>query len=283
MHDRPVKRSDNKSRNDRLGAGGGNRNAGARLLACAALAAGSLAAGSSVLAQHETAYDVSDGARAYQASCANCHGPDGDLIAGIDFSRGVFRRPLTDDEIAQIISNGIPNTPMPPTPNMSREQALEIVAYLRSMPAARSVSALEGDPIRGQVLFEGKGGCMDCHRVAGRGSRLGPDLSQIGALRRAAELERSLLEPQAEVLPQNRFYSVTPKGGEPITGRLLNHDTYSVQIMDPDERLRSFVKADLVEHGFAESPMPSFADELTAQEIADLVSYLSSLNGGATQ
>jgi putative heme-binding domain-containing protein len=282
VYDRPQ-RSDKKSRIDRSGEGGGKRNANARLIACAALAAGSLAAGSSVLAQHETAYDVSDGARAYQASCANCHGPDGDLIAGIDFSRGVFRRPLTDDEIAQIISNGIPNTPMPPTPNMSREQALEIVAYLRSMPAARSVSALEGDPIRGQVLFEGKGGCMDCHRVAGRGSRLGPDLSQIGALRRAAELERSLLEPQAEVLPQNRFYSVTPKGGEPITGRLLNHDTYSVQIMDPDERLRSFVKADLVEHGFAESPMPSFADELTAQEIADLVSYLSSLNGGATQ
>jgi len=276
-----VKRSNNKSRNDRSGTGGGHRNATARLLACAALAAGSLAAGPFAVAQHETAYDVADGLRAYQASCANCHGPDGDLIAGINFSRGLFRRPLTDDEIAAIIIGGIPNTPMPPTPNMSEEQALQIVAYLRSMPAART--ALEGDSIRGQALFEGKGGCMDCHRVAGRGSRLGPDLSQIGAVRRAAELERSLIDPQAEVLPQNRVYSVTPKSGEPITGRLLNHDTFTVQIMDSDERLRSFVKAELVEHDFAESPMPSFQDEMTPQEIADLVSYLASLNGGATQ
>src|SRR5690606_41636174 len=124
---------------------------------------------------------------------------------------------------------------------------------------------------------------MDCHRVNGRGSRVGPDLSQIGAVRRAVEIERSLLDPQAEVQPQNRFYTVTPKGGEPITGRLLNHDTYTVQIMDSDERLRSLDKAELVEHDFAESPMPSFQDEMTPQEIADLVSYLASLNGGATQ
>ncbi|HEX6996362.1 MAG TPA: c-type cytochrome [Gammaproteobacteria bacterium] len=250
-------------------------------MACAAFAAGSLAAGPFVFAQHQTAYDVEDGARAYQAVCANCHGPDGDLIAGINFGRGVFRRPLTDDDIVQIIFNGIPNTPMPPTPNMSEEQAREIVAYLRSMPSART--ALEGDPIRGQALFEGKGRCLDCHQVAGRGSRLGPDLSAIGSVRRAAELERSLLDPQAEVLPQNRFYTVTPKGGEPITGRLLNHDTFSVQIMDPEERLRSFDKAELAEHGFAESPMPSYEDELSPQEIADLVSYLASLTGGATQ
>src|SRR5690606_8745948 len=133
-HDRSVKGSDKKARNDRSGKGGGTRNVKAGLMACAAFAAGSLVAGPFAYAQHATAYDVSDGARAYQAVCANCHGPDGDLIAGIDFGRGVYRRPLTDDEIVQIIVNGIPSTPMPPTPNMSAEQAIEIVAYLRSMP-----------------------------------------------------------------------------------------------------------------------------------------------------
>lgn len=281
MQGRPEKRSEHEARIDRSGTGDGRRNVDARLAAFAAFAVGALVASPFAAAQHQTAYDVEDGARAYQAVCANCHGPDGDLIAGIHFGRGIFRRPLTDDEIVQIIFNGIPNTPMPPTPNMSEQQAREIVAYLRSMPSGQT--ALEGDPIRGQALFEGKGECLDCHQVAGRGSRLGPNLSAIGAVRRAAELERSLLDPQAEVLPQNRFYRVTPKGGEPITGRLLNHDSFTVQIMDQDERLRSFDKADLVEHGFADSPMPSYQDKLTAQEIADLVSYLASLTGGATQ
>jgi hypothetical protein len=43
--------------------------------------------------------------------------------------------------------------------------------------------------------------------------------------------------------------------------------------------LRSFVKSDLREHGFAESPMPSYRGTLTPQELADVVSYLVSLKG----
>jgi len=35
-------------------------------------------------AQHETAADLLDGERAFRNNCANCHGPDGDQIAGID-------------------------------------------------------------------------------------------------------------------------------------------------------------------------------------------------------
>jgi mono/diheme cytochrome c family protein len=52
-----------------------------------------------------------------------------------------------------------------------------------------------------------------------------------------------------------------------------------VQIMDTKEQLRSFVKAELREHGFTESPMPSYRGKLSAQEIADVVSYLASMKG----
>ena len=61
------------------------------------------------------------------------------------------------------------------------------------------------------------------------------------------------------------------------TGRLLGHDTFTVQLLDTKEQLRSFMKADLREHGFAPSPMPSFRGTLTPQELADVVSYLASL------
>ena len=244
-----------------------------------ALALGIFLAASSASAQHETAYDIEDGARAFAQSCANCHGPDGDLIADIDLGRGLFRRPLDDAEIADIILNGIPDTPMPPTPRMNEQQAYRIVAYLRSLAALPQTVADGADAARGKLVFEGKGMCMDCHRVNGQGSRVGPDLSNVGLLRRAAELEQSLLDPAAEVQPTNRFYSVTPAGGEPITGRLLNHDTFTVQIFDTNERLRSFVKADLLDHGFIDTPMPSVRDELSAREIADVVEWLVSLRG----
>jgi putative heme-binding domain-containing protein len=231
-------------------------------------------------AQHATAFDIEDGKRVYQTSCANCHGPDGNLIAGIDFGRGVYRRTFSNDELATVIVAGIPNTPMPPNPTMSRDQALRLVEYLRSMTEGRETAA-DGDARRGRALFEGKGECRDCHAVRGDGSRVGPDLTRIGLVRRAGEIERSLLDPAAEVQPENRFYKVLPKNGQPVIGRLLNRDTYTVQLIDLDERLRSFQIAALSDHGFDDTPMPPARDKLSTQEIADVVSYLSSLRGEA--
>lgn len=242
------------------------------------IAVGLLAAGGAVFAQHATAFDIEDGGRAFRNTCANCHGPDGDQVAGIDLGRGQLRRPLTDQELVGIIRNGIPNTPMPAN-NVSEAQAVKIVAYLRSLAESRRSVAAAGDAVRGKSIFDGKGACATCHRVNGDGSRLGPDLSRIGQVRRTIELEQSLIEPAAEVLPANRTYRVTTKDGTTVTGRLLNHDTFTVQLLDSKEQLRSFVKTDLKEYGFAPTPMPSYQGKLDPQETADVVSYLVSLRG----
>jgi putative heme-binding domain-containing protein len=228
-----------------------------------------------VAAQHETAADLLDGERAFKASCANCHGPDGDQIQGIDLGRGRFRRPMSDADLIRTIRTGIPNTPMPAT-QMTEEQAGKIVAYLRSRAANVSANAIVGDPARGKALFDSKGACASCHRVNGIGSRVGPDLTAIGATRSSVELQRALVEPNADVQPNNRFYRVTLKDGTRIEGRLLGHDTFTVQLLDTKEQLRSLSKADLRDAAFIDSPMPSYKT-LTPQELFDVVSYLSSL------
>ena len=233
-------------------------------------------------AQHETAADLLDGERAFRQSCANCHGPDGNLIPGIDFGRGQYRSQLSDDDLVRIIRTGLPNTAMPPSPNMTVEQARQVVAYLRSLPKARDGS-IAGDVARGKTIVDSKGGCASCHRIGAAGSRVGPELTTIGAVRGATELERSLVDPAAEVQPTNRFYRVVLKEGTTVTGRLLGHDTFTVQMLDTKEQLRSFVKADLKEHGFMPSPMPSYKGKLTPQELADVVSYLASLKAPRVQ
>ena len=227
-------------------------------------------------AQHDSAGAIEEGRTIYGAVCANCHGPDGNQIAGIDFSRGQFRRAYSDEELSGIVRRGIPGTPMPGT-DVPEAQAARIVAYLRSMSAALRESSAKGDSSRGRDLFDGKGTCVTCHAAEGRGGRRGPDLSSIGSFRRAAEIEQSIVEPAAEVLPQNRSYRVVTRDGRTTTGRLLNMDTFSVQLLDADGQLRAFDKATLREHGFAETIMPSFRGKLDAQEIADLVAYLTTL------
>jgi len=141
-----------------------------------------------------------------------------------------------------------------------------------------------GNEAAGAVLVAGKGNCQSCHRIFGKGSRLGPDLTDIGSLRKPEQLEASLLNPNAEILPENRFYRVVPRDGAPVTGRLLNLDTYQVMMLDPKEQLRTFSKADLREHGFADgSAMPSYRSTLSRQELADVIAYLLSLKGITTQ
>jgi putative heme-binding domain-containing protein len=234
------------------------------------------------LAQHETGSDLFSGEQAFQNYCANCHGKAGNQIAQVDLGHGNFRKPYSDDELADIIMKGIAGTPMPATPNMSKPQAAQIVAYLRSRAVVKDAGA-GGDAARGRALFAGKGKCVSCHRVEGTGSRLGPDLSRIGGLRTSDQLANSLLDPDSEVQPGNRSYSVVTRDGRRITGRLLNHDAYTVQLLDDAEQLRSFVKADLRAQAFAPSPMPSVRDDLDAGELADLVQYLTSLRGTGKQ
>src|SRR5262245_48130553 len=163
-----------------------------------------------------------------------------------------------------------------------RHACILTLAIVLAGAATSLLAQTTGDAVRGKAIYDGKGACASCHRVNNVGSRLGPDLSEIGNSRAADHLQRSLVDPDAEILGTNRFYHVTTKDGVTTTGRLLNLDTFSIQMMDSKERLRTFVKSDLREHGFAEkSAMPSYKDKLTAPELADLVSYLTSLKGQA--
>ena len=95
------------------------------------------------LAQHETGADLFSGEQVFQNLCANCHGLDGALVPNVDLGHGVFRQPYTDAQLVAIILKGIQNTPMPPNPTMSEQQAQLVVDYLRSR-AIDSSSALAG-------------------------------------------------------------------------------------------------------------------------------------------
>jgi putative heme-binding domain-containing protein len=237
-------------------------------------------AAGALFAQHGyTPSDVENGGRLYRTNCQSCHGVNGDLQPGVDLGHGKFRRATADEEVAAIIMKGIPGTGMPPG-NFTESQALTVVAYLRSLAASSNVAATVGDPVRGREIFEGKGQCLNCHRVRTVGSRVGPDLTDVGIRRRTAELQQSLVDPDAEVLAANRYYRVVTKDGQTVTGRLLNEDTFSVQLIDTKENLRSFKISDLREHEFlAKSPMPSYKDKLTPAELSDVVGYLTSLKG----
>jgi len=138
---------------------------------------------------------------------------------------------------------------------------------------------VSGDESRGKALVESNG-CFDCHRIDQRGSRLGPDLSDIGTRRTPERLQQALLDPDDEVLFENRYVRFVTKDGATVTGRLLNQDALSVQLINAKEELKTYMRATLRDYSIVDKGlMPSVRGKLTDQQVADIVSYLSSLKG----
>ena len=144
---------------------------------------------------------------------------------------------------------------------------------------AQQAEVPPGDASRGKALVESNG-CFDCHRIGEQGSRVGPNLSDIGTRRTPDRLQRSLVAPDEEVLFENRSVRVVTKDGATITGRLLNQDTMSVQMMTPKEELKTYLRANIREYTVLDKGlMPSSQGKLSDQQVADIVAYLSSLKG----
>ncbi len=226
-----------------------------------------------------SAMDIETGSRLYAGQCVLCHGPNGDVVAGVDLRRGQFRRAVSDEDLARVIARGLPEAGMPGF-KLQPSELDGLVAFIRAGFDVSGTAVKVGHVGRGQEIFEGKGGCAACHRVNGKGPRVAPDLSDIGAIRTPSALQRSLVDPTSAMLPINRPVRAVTRDGRTIRGRRLNEDTYSVQLIDEQERLVSLVKADLREYELAKtSPMRSMAGILTTDEQADLVAYLLSLKG----
>src|SRR3989441_12199198 len=149
--------------------------------------------------------EVDNGRELFIANCAVCHGPDGDSVPGVDLGHGKFKRASSYDNLVEVIRDGVPGTGMPAfSKDLSDLEMRTIVAYFRFMVATAYSTSAPGDPVRGRAIFDGQVECLNCHHVKDRGSPFGPELTEIGAVRRMIELEESLLEPNAENILQNR-------------------------------------------------------------------------------
>jgi cytochrome c oxidase cbb3-type subunit 3 len=223
--------------------------------------------------------DIAYGSRLYDAQCTTCHGANGDGVGGVDLKSGRFRNAASDQDLTRVITTGIPGTGMLAF-KLDPSEIAGIIAYLRNMNSFDRGSVKAGDAGRGRAVVDGKGGCARCHRVGAQGSRVAPDLSDIGAVRSPGSLLRSLTDPTSQMMPINRPVRIVTRDGTVVNGRRLNEDTYTVQLLDDQERLVSLVKSDLREYTIlTASPMPSYRNTLTADELADVVAYLLTLKG----
>jgi putative heme-binding domain-containing protein len=164
---------------------------------------------------------------------------------------------------------------------LSGLESLQVISYVRFLGRTTLTPPARGDAARGRALFAGNGQCQSCHRVGNEGARVGPDLSEIGARLGAVDLLASLVRPDERIRPEYWFVRAVTRDGRSVTGRRLNEDSYSVQLIDSQDRLVAVVKDELQEYALIrKSPMPSYEGKFTQEQLSDVVAYLASLKAG---
>jgi putative heme-binding domain-containing protein len=176
-------------------------------------------------------------------------------------------------------------------PDEVRNKSREILDLLQ-VDTARQRAHLEeliaslgkGDIRRGQAIFNSqKAACSSCHAMGYLGGHVGPDLTSIGQVRTERDLLESIVYPSASFVRSYEPYIVHTKSDEDYSG-VLKKDAPDevILVTGPTAEVR-VARADITDmRPGTVSLMPAgLEQQLTHQELADLVAFLKATKWGA--
>jgi putative membrane-bound dehydrogenase-like protein len=135
----------------------------------------------------------------------------------------------------------------------------------------------DGDVRRGQDVFNGtKAACASCHAIGYMGGRIGPDLTRIGQIRSERDLLEAILFPSASFARGYEPVSVTTASGD-VVGGVLRADLPDEVLLGTatgDELRIARQRVKNVQPGTISLMPAGIADQLSRQELADLVAFL---------
>ena len=122
--------------------------------------------------------------------------------------------------------------------------------------------------------------CQSCHQVNGFGTKIGPDLSQIGKKYERGTLLETILEPSKAIAPEFIVNLVETASGEIHAGLIEEQNDKEVVVKNASGKTIHVPKGDVVTmQPQKQSMMPELVlQDITAQDAADLLAFLTSLN-----
>jgi cytochrome c oxidase cbb3-type subunit 3 len=266
-----------------------------RLVLIAAFTAAASAAQAQTVANPYTnnAAAIEEGRGLYNSTCTGCHGPNGtagEIGPGLAIPGRSYGR-TSDAQIFDAIKHGIPATVMPAHQSkLSDDQIWKITAYVKGLRGTAIDAPSPGDVANGEAIFWGKGACGSCHMLGGKGSIIGPDLSNLAGLRKTNSIIDALTREKHRVygpggaqphallpLPTWPVVRITTADGKTVRGVLRNEDSFSLQVIGLDQQLYLFDRARLKSVAYeAKGLMPTDYDKrLSKGEFDDLLAFLT--------
>ena len=147
--------------------------------------------------------------------------------------------------------------------------------------AARRALTKTGNVVKGKALFKVQS-CTACHTDSDGQTPKGPHMVDIGKRYSAAELVESILKPSAKIAQGFDTYLFTMTDGRVFNGFIASESARSVLVRDASgvqrELKQTQIESRLIQK---QSMMPEgIVNNLTPEDLADLIAYLQSLTGG---
>ena len=142
----------------------------------------------------------------------------------------------------------------------------------------------EGDVRRGQAVFNGqKVACLSCHAIGYLGGKIGPDLTRIGQIRSERDLLEAILFPSASFARGYEPVTVTTESGETHSGVLRSDLSDAVVLVSGAGAEIRILRREIMDMqpGTVSVMPPGLAEQLSRQELADLLAFLKATRSGA--
>jgi putative heme-binding domain-containing protein len=147
------------------------------------------------------------------------------------------------------------------------------------LPPVSELVGRAGNPSAGREVFLKKGTCIKCHKVAGDGKEVGPDLSEIGSKLSKEALYVAILNPNAGISHNYETYELVTAGGQIASGILVSRTDQEVKLKNAEGIELTFPAGEVDELSKLEvSLMPAnLQQNLSTDELTDLVEFLTTL------
>jgi putative membrane-bound dehydrogenase-like protein len=167
------------------------------------------------------------------------------------------------------------NSPRPDVRDRARQLLRDSLPADRKevLQRYRAALKLKGGPERGREVF--RKNCATCHRVAGAGVDVGPDIADT-RVKTPEALLTDILNPNAAIDNNYINYTVTTKNGRSLTGIIVAETASSVTLRRAENQTDVVLRQDIDEIvSSGASLMPEGLEKtISVEEMADLLNFL---------
>lgn len=135
-----------------------------------------------------------------------------------------------------------------------------------------------GDAEKGKDLFINNPAvyCQRCHKLAGQGGEVGPELTTIGKDKTRDDLLEAIVDPNKQIAKGFESVILTLDDGRTVSGVLRSKSDKEYVLVDAENKVKSYPRASVEAERPDKSAMPDdLHKKLSRRELRDLVEFLA--------